>query len=63
MMKSIKHDWRSLVMVKKETKVRNPTVSERYPRWCNREVTYEVKVYEYVGIRRKRVNCEEELRE
>jgi hypothetical protein len=51
------------VLVKRESEVRNPTVSERYPKWCNGEVTYEVKVSEYMGIRRKRVNYEEELRE
>jgi hypothetical protein len=61
MLKSIKQDWRSLVLVKKETEVRNPTVSQRYPKWRIGEVTYEVKISEYVGIQRKRVNYEEEL--
>jgi hypothetical protein len=31
MLESIKHDWGSLVLVKKEIGVRNPTVSEKYP--------------------------------
>jgi len=36
MLESIKHDWGSLVLVKKEIDVRNPTVSEKYPEWRNR---------------------------
>jgi len=63
MLESIKHDWGSLVLVKKEIGVRNPTVSEKYPEWRNGGVIYVTEVSEPVGIRRKRVNCEEELRE
>jgi hypothetical protein len=62
MLESIKHDWGSLVLVKKEIGVRNPTVSEKYPEWRNRGVSYMAEVSESVGLRRKRVNCEEELR-
>jgi hypothetical protein len=62
MLESIKQDWKSLVLVKKETGLRNPTVSERYPEWRNEVVSYVAEVSESVGIRRKRVNYEEELR-
>jgi len=62
MLESIKQDWKSLVLVKKETGLRNPTVSEKYPEWRNGGVSYMAEVSESVGIRRKRVNCEEELR-
>ena len=47
------------MLVKKEIGVRNPTVSEKYPEWRNREVSYTAEVSESVGLRRKRVNCEE----
>jgi hypothetical protein len=62
MLESIRQDWKSLVLVKKETGLRNPTVSEKYPEWRNGGVSYMAEVSESVGIRRKRVNCEEELR-
>ncbi|KAG6777926.1 hypothetical protein POTOM_017768 [Populus tomentosa] len=38
------------------------TVSEKYSEWRNGGVSYMAEVSESVGIRRKRVNCEEELR-
>ena len=63
MLESIKHDSGSLVLVKKEISVRNPTVSEKYPEWRNGGVIYVTEISEPMGIRRKRVNCEEELRE
>jgi chromosome segregation ATPase len=63
MLESIKHDWGSLVLVKKEIGVRNPTVSEKYPEWRNGGVIYVTEVSKPMGTRRKRVNCEEELRE
>jgi len=63
MLESIKHDWGSLVLVKKEIGVRNPMFSEKYPEWQNGGVIYMTEVSKPIGTRRKRVNCEEELRE
>ena len=50
MLESIKQDWKSLVLVKKETGLRNPTVSEKYPEWRNGGVSYMAEVSESVGI-------------
>jgi len=63
MLEDIKQDWKSLVLVKKETGLRSPTVSERYPEWCNGGVTCADPISKPVGTRRKKVDCEEELRE
>jgi chromosome segregation ATPase len=62
-LEDIKQDWKSLVFVKKETGLRSPTVSERYPKWRNGGVTRADPISKLVGTRRKRVDCEEELRE
>jgi len=62
-LEDIKQDWKSLVLVKKETGLRSPTVSERYPKWRNGGVTCADPISKLVGTRRKRVDCEEELRE
>jgi hypothetical protein len=62
-LEDIKQDWKSLVLVKKETGLRSPTVSERYPKWRNGGVTRADPISKLVGTRRKRVDCEEELRE
>jgi hypothetical protein len=63
MLESIKQDWKSLLLMKKENGSRNLTVSKKYPEWRNRGVTNIVEVFESVGTRRKRASCEEELRE
>jgi len=62
-LEDIKQDWKSLVFVKKETGLRSLTVSERYPKWRNGGVTRADPISKLVGTRRKRVDCEEELRE
>ena len=62
-LESIKQDWNSLLLIKKENGSRNPTVSEKYPEWRDRRVSDMVEISESVGTRRKRVSCEEELRE
>jgi chromosome segregation ATPase len=62
-LESIKQDWNSLLLIKKENGSRNPIVSEKYPEWRDRRVSEMVKISESVGTRRKRVSCEEELRE
>jgi len=62
-LEDIKQDWKSLVFVKKETGLRSPTVTERYPKWRNGGVTRADPISKLVGTRRKRVDCEEELRE
>jgi len=50
MLESIKQDWKSLILVKKETRLRNPTVSEKYLEWRNGGVSYMAEVSESVGI-------------
>ena len=49
MLEDIKQDWKSLVLVKKETGVRSPTVSERYLEWRNGGVTCVDQVSKLVG--------------
>jgi len=51
------------VLVEKEIGSRNLIVSERYPKWHNGGVINIVEASESVGNWRKRVNCEEELKE
>jgi len=63
MLESIKQDWNSLLLIKKENGSRNPTVSEQYPEWRDKRVSDMVEISESVGTQRKRVSCEEELRE
>jgi hypothetical protein len=43
MVESIRQDWKFLVLIKREIKVRNPTISEKYPRWHNEEVINTVR--------------------
>ena len=61
-LEDIKQDWKSLVLVKRETGLRSPMISERYPEGRNGGVTC-APVSKPVGTRRKRVDYEEELRE
>jgi len=63
MLESIKQDWNSLLLIKKENGSRNPTISEKYLEWRDRTVSDMVEISESVGIRRKWVSCDEELRE
>jgi hypothetical protein len=62
-LESIRQDWKSLLLIKKENGSRNPTISKKYPEWRDRGVSNMVEISESVGTRRKRVSCEEELRE
>ena len=52
-----------MLLIKKENGSRNPIVSEKYSEWRDRRVSDMVEISEFVGTRRKRVSCEEELRE
>jgi hypothetical protein len=63
MLESIRQDWKSLVLIKREIGVRNPTVSEKYPRWRNGEVINIVRTSEFKGNQRNIMDGKEELRE
>ena len=63
MLESIRQYWKSLVLIKREIRVRNPTVSEKYPRWRNGEVINIVRTSEFKGNRRNIMDGKEELRE
>jgi hypothetical protein len=62
MLESIKQDWKSLLLMKKENGSRNLTVSKKYPEWRRKRASCEEELREQAKLLQTELKTKKELR-